>query len=246
MDFMSILKAISDYGFLVVAGAGFIWYSFSQSKSIKKSQEEDRKLYINMNEKMLATFEKSIDNTRQDTLQFNKSILDEMKNLQTQFNGFGDKFNHTIECINDEVSLNCEKISTTLKEEKVLTDLQAEPICKGILREQIMILADFVLDKVAKNNLEVNKSIISKEIYSEFKDRVQEGANLINRIPYNNEVAKQNLYGFCDMRMKKAYQDIVKVMDVSGKYDRNYLEKEVRVIRDDFITDINRVRLNEL
>ena len=44
MDFMSILKAISDYGFLVVAGAGFIWYSFSQSKSIKKSQEEDRKL----------------------------------------------------------------------------------------------------------------------------------------------------------------------------------------------------------
>ena len=48
------------------------------------------------------------------------------------------------------------------------------------------------------------------------------------------------------MRMKKAYQDIIKIMDVSGSYDRNYLEKEIRVIRDDFITDINRVRLNEI
>ena len=109
-----------------------------------------------------------------------------------------------------------------------------------------MISADFVLDKVAKNNLEVNKSIISREIYSEFKDRIQEGAGLINHLPYNNEVAKEKLYGFCDMRMKKAYQDIIKTMDVSGSYDRNYLEKEIRVIRDDFITDINRVRLNEL
>lgn len=246
MNFMSILKAISDYGFLVVAGAGFIWYSFSQSKSIKKSQEEDRKLYINMNEKMLATFEKSIDNTRQDTLQFNKSILDEMKNLQLQFNNLGEKFSHTIECVYTEMDMTCTKITDTLRNDKVLTDLQAEPLCKGILREQIMISADFVLDKVSKNNLEVNKSIISKEIYSEFKDRVQEGANLINRIPYDNETAKQNLYGFCDMRMKKAYQDIIKILDVQGSYDRNYLEKEVRVIRDDFITDINRVRLSEI
>ena len=246
MDFMSILKAISDYGFLVVAGAGFIWYSFSQSKSIKKSQEEDRKLYINMNEKMLATFEKSIDNTRQDTLQFNKSILDEMKNLQLQFNNLGEKFNHTIECVYTEMDMTCDKVTKMLKEEKVLTDVQIEPLCKGILREQIMISVDFVLDKVSKNNLEINKSIISKEIYSEFKDRFQEGINLIDRLPYENEVVKQNLYKFYDNRMEKIYQDIIKIMDVSGSYDRNYLEKEIRVIRDDFITDINRVRLNEL
>jgi len=244
MGFMSILKAISDYGFLIVAGAGFIWYSFSQSKSIKKSQEEDRKLYINMNEKMLATFEKSIDNTRQDTLQFNKSILDEMKNLQLQFNNLGEKFNHTIECVYSEMDMTCEKVTNVLREDKILTDLQAEPICKGILREQIMISADFVLDKVSKNNLEVNKSIISKEIYSEFKDRFQEAINLIDRLPYKNEVVKQNLYKFYDNRMEKIYQDIIKIMDVNGSYDRNYLEKEVRVIRDDFITDINRFRLN--
>ena len=244
MDFMSILKAISDYGFLVVAGAGFIWYSFSQSKSIKKSQEEDRKLYINMNEKMLATFEKSIDNTRQDTLQFNKSILDEMKNLQLQFNNLGEKFNHTIECVYTEMDMTCEKVTNVLREDKILTDLQAEPICKGILREQIMISVDFVLDKVSKNNLEINKSIISKEIYSEFRDRFQEGINLIDRLPYENEVVKQNLYKFYDNRMEKIYQDIVKIMDVNGKYDRNYLEKEVRVVRDDFITDINRFKLN--
>lgn len=246
MDFMSILKAISDYGFLVVAGAGFIWYSFSQSKSIKKSQEEDRKLYINMNEKMLATFEKSIDNTRQDTLQFNKSILDEMKNLQLQFNNLGEKFSHTIECVYTEMDMTCERVTNVLREDKILTDLQAEPICKGILREQIMISADFILDKVAKNNLEVNKSIISKEIYSDMKFRIQQGASEINRIPYNNTAIKEKLYGFCDMRMKKTYQDVIKILDVNGVYDRNYIEKEIRVIRDNFITDIDTIKFTEI
>ena len=78
------------------------------------------------------------------------------------------------------------------------------------------------------------------------KFRIQQGACEINRIPYNNTAIKEKLYGFCDMRMKKTYQDIIKILDVNGVYDRNYIEKEIRVIRDNFITDIDTIKFTEI